>query len=165
MRIEKIDDTLERCEKHLSSVAVVDESIENLLTQSILILICAEFESKLKGLIVERCSGVPDGSIKEYIGSCTNTVLRSLRLSDMAGFLSRFGTDHRADFRRRLAANERARSMYDSVWTNRNSVAHGEGSSATFGDVKRYYEEGHVVLDYFREALWLPAPVPGGTPA
>ena len=43
--------------------------------------------------------------------------------------------------------------MYENMLTNRNLVAHGEGSEATIRDVKRYYEEGHVVLDYFRDAL------------
>ena len=50
-------------------------------------------------------------------------------------------------------------------WGNRNSVAHGEGSSATLEEVKRYYEGGHVLLDYFKDALWIedtmPAPIHG----
>ena len=43
--------------------------------------------------------------------------------------------------------------MYENILVNRNDVAHKEGSNATMRDVKQYYEEGHVVLDYFRDAL------------
>lgn len=39
------------------------------------------------------------------------------------------------------------------IITNRNQVAHAEGSNATFKDVKEFYEEGHIVLDFFSEAL------------
>ena len=42
---------------------------------------------------------------------------------------------------------------YENILVNRNDVAHKEGSNATMRDVKQYYEEGHVVLDYFRDAL------------
>ena len=162
MRIERIDDALQRCARHLSSAQSIDEEIENLLTQSILILICGEFERKLKGLILERCARVSDLPIRNYIGNYTRTALRSLRLSDLTGLLSRFGPGHSMEFRKRYEGNSIAANMYDSVWTNRNSVAHGEGSSATFGDVRRFYQEGHVVLDYFRDALWLSREPPTG---
>ena len=162
MRIERIDDALERCTGHLSSAQSIDEEIENLLTQSILILICAEFERKLKGLVLERCSRISERPVRNYIGNYTRTALRSLRLSDLTGLLSRFGPEHSVEFRNRYEGNSIAATMYDSVWTNRNSVAHGEGSSATLGDVKRFYQEGHVVLDFFREALWLSAGPAGG---
>ena len=45
--------------------------------------------------------------------------------------------------------------MYSSIVDNRNSVAHGRGSSATLEEVRRYYEGGRVLLDYFKDALWL----------
>ena len=44
--------------------------------------------------------------------------------------------------------------MYDSILNNRHNTAHGEGSDVTFGDIKQYYEHGHCVLDYFRDALF-----------
>ena len=44
--------------------------------------------------------------------------------------------------------------MYDSILKNRNEAAHGQGSHASIKDVKQYYEQGHIVLDYFREALF-----------
>ena len=155
MRIRRIDDAIERCGRHLSAMQAADKEIENLLAQSLLILICAEFERKFIELIMERCSFVTDKPVNEYIGSYTRTILRSLKLNALSDTLARFGPMHREEFKRRRDKDRQVESMYSSIVSNRNSVAHGEGSSATLEDVKRYYEGGHVLLDYFKDALWI----------
>ena len=157
MRIRRIDDAIERCGKHLSTAEAVDKEVEVLLAQSLLILICAEFEKKFRALIIERCSSVTDKSVSEYIGSYTQTILRSLQLDAISGTLARFGPMHKEEFMRRRDGNKQAEQMYSSIVSDRNRVAHGEGSDATLEDVKQYYEMGHEVLDYFRDALfWKP---------
>ena len=153
MRIDRIDRALARCEAHRSSADPMDVEVENLLTGSILILICSEFERKVKGLILDRCSSVSDESIRKYIEESIRNVLRSLGLDELSGLLGKFGPWHKKEFRRRLDENNMVKTMYGNILTNRNLVAHGEGSNATMQDVKQYYEEGHVVLDYFRDAL------------
>ncbi len=151
MRIERIDRALERCEAHCGSKEPIDFEVESLLTGALLILICAEFEMKFKDLILDRCSSVSDESIGKYVEESTR--IRSLRIGEVVKLIGRFGPSHRDEFRRRLGENDRVMTMYDSILTNRNLVAHGEGSGATLRDVKRYYEEGHAVLDYFGDAL------------
>ena len=157
MRIRRIDDAIERCGKHLSTAEAVDKEVEVLLAQSLLILICVEFEKKFRALIIERCSSVTDKSVSEYIGSYTQTILRSLQLDAISGTLARFGPMHKEEFMRRRDGNKQAEQMYSSIVADRNRVAHGESSDATLEDVKQYYEMGHEVLDYFRDALfWKP---------
>ena len=156
MRIERVDAALERCVRYLSAADATDKEIESLLTHSLLILICAEFERKLKELIRQRCSSVSDRSINKYVESHIRRSPRSLQVSDIVGTLAQFGRAHKDKFdRRRKENNRRAESMYSSIVNNRNNVAHGEGSSATLEEVKQYYEGGHVLLDYFGDALWL----------
>lgn len=155
MRIERIDAALERCVKYLSATDTTDKEIENLLTQSLLILICAEFEKKFRELIRERCSSVNDKSINEYVESHIRRSPRGLKPSDVAGMLAQFGRAHKDEFDRRRDEDRQSESMYSSIVTNRNGVAHGQGSSATLEEVKRYYEGGHVLLDYFKDALWI----------
>ena len=89
MRIERIDAALEGCVKYLSATDVTDKEIENLLTQSLLVLICAEFERKFRELIRERCSSVNDRSIHEYVESHVRRSPRGLKPSDIAGTLAR----------------------------------------------------------------------------
>ena len=155
MRIDRIDDAIERCEEHLSAAGVVDDKIKNLLAQSLLILIYSEFERKFRELVMERCSSVDDKPIREYIGSSMREIVRGLYLSDVSGTLARFGPTHKDKFNQRRDENRQADEMYTSLLKNRHIVAHGKGSNATLKEVKGYYEEGHVVLDYFKDALWI----------
>ena len=121
MRIERIDAALERCVKYLSTADVSDKEIENLLTHSLLILICAEFEKKFRELLRERCSSVNDRSINEYIESHVRRSPRGLKSSDIADILAQFGPMHREEFKRRREENRQAESMYSSIVTNRNN--------------------------------------------
>lgn len=158
MRLANVDVALEACAAHLSSVEDLDPSVESLLTQSVLILICAEFEKKFRELILRRCSAVSDAPVKSYLASYTETVLRSLRLDDVRGLLSRFGEAHKAAFAERLVAEDGVVEMYSSIVVSRNAVAHGGASQATLREVRQFYEAGHAVLDYFDAALWLGSP-------
>ncbi len=153
MRIARIEQTLEKCEEHLSTASAYGTEIESLLTQSLLVLMCAEFERKIDALVQEKCSSVTDASIKEFLGSCVGAVFRSVKSSEMAGLLNRFGPTYKEAFKQKTEGNPIAVTFYNNIVTNRHGVAHSEGSNATFRDVKRFYEEGHVVLDFFREAL------------
>ena len=47
------------------------------------------------------------------------------------------------------------RLLYNNnIITNRHNLAHKSGSSITFREVEAFYEEGHIVLDFFRGALF-----------
>jgi len=113
----------------------------------------AEFEQTVKSLVQEKCLSVKDESIREFLGSCLGNI--KLSPDDITGLLKRFGPAHRETFRHKQKDDQAAECFlfFDNIVTNRHKVAHSEGSNATFREVKRFYEEGHVVLDYFREAL------------
>lgn len=153
MRIARIEQTLERCEEHLSTTAAYGTEIESLLTHSLLVLMCAEFEQKIESLVKEKCTSVTDTSIKEFVGSCLDVVFRSVKSTEIAGLLNRFGTTYKAAFNLKTEENPRAVTFYNNIVINRHVVAHSAGSNATFRDVKQFYEEGHVVLDFVREVL------------
>ena len=150
MRFDRIDRALERCEEHCKSAEPMNVEVKSLLTGSILILIYSEFERKIRSLILDRCSSVSDESIRKYIEKSTRKNM-NIKISDLSGLLGKFGDLHKQEFQRRL--NDRVQTMYDSILANRHHVAHEKGSEATMQEVRQYYEEGHVVLDYFRDAL------------
>nr|VFJ47766.1 MAG: hypothetical protein BECKFW1821A_GA0114235_101731 [Candidatus Kentron sp. FW]VFJ62298.1 MAG: hypothetical protein BECKFW1821B_GA0114236_107212 [Candidatus Kentron sp. FW] len=146
MRIERIDRALEQCETHLSSTSTYGTEIENLLTQSLLVLMYAEFERKIKTLVWERLSSITDGSIRKFVKSCD--AIRGLKTSDIAGLLGRFEPACKTAFTQKKNDNEYAENLYNSIVINRHDVAHAQGSHVTFREVKRFYEEGHVILDF-----------------
>ena len=71
MRIPRIDEALDKCEAHLSLEKAVEPEVQSLLTQSLLILICAEFEKKVLELVEERCQSVSDESVRAFLKDCT----------------------------------------------------------------------------------------------
>jgi RiboL-PSP-HEPN len=153
MRLARIDQALEDCDRHLSSTGTHGTEIENLLTRSLLVLICAEFEQQIDTIIEERCSSINDKSLEEFFASCVDAVFRSVKSSEIAGLLNRFGGSYKETFKQKADANPVAVTFYNNIVTNRHGAAHSDGGNVTFAEVKRFYEEGHVVLDYFRETL------------
>jgi hypothetical protein len=136
MRIVRIEQTLERCEEHLSSSSAYGTEIESLLTQSILVIMCAEFEQMIERLVQQKCSSIEDSSIKEFLGSCVSAVFRSVKSTEMAGLLNRFGPSYKEAFKQKTEDHQMAVTFYNNIVTNRHRVAHSEGSNATFREVK-----------------------------
>ena len=153
MHIERIDQALEICEAHLSDTKAFGTEIESLLTQSLLIIMCAEFERKIEELIREKYSSIADESIVEFMKSCIGAVFRSIKISEISGLLKRFGSLYQDRFKQKTEGNSIPVTFYSNIIANRNQVAHAGGSNATFKDVKEFYEKGHIVLDFFSEAL------------
>ena len=154
MRLPRVEAALFDCERHLSSSAVAEVRIRALLTQALLILVFAEFERVIRGQVRTRCAGIADPEVARFVTSCADRVIRSFRISDLAGLLNRFDADCGKEFTDRLEPDPKARNMYDSLVRTRNGVAHGDELQATLEDVKEYYRCGHVVLDHFRAALF-----------
>jgi len=153
MRIARIDEALERCVSHLSITSAYGTEIEGFLTYSILVLMCAEFENAIEAALQEKCSSVSDPSISAFFRSCVGAVFRSVGSSELAGLLNRFGSSHKESFVRHTNDNPVAVTFYNNIVVNRHRVAHSVGSNATFREAKQFYEQGHVVLDFFRNAL------------
>ena len=50
---------------------------------------------------------------------------------------------------------KKTENSYSSIVNDRHLAAHGDGSAASFGDVKQFYEDSHEILDYFESAIAL----------
>jgi hypothetical protein len=146
MRLARIDQTLEECDKHLASTGAQGTEIENLLTRSLLVLMCSEFEQEIEAIIQKKCASIKDSSLQEFFWSCVDAVFRSVKSSEMAGLLNRFGGSYKDAFKQKTEANPIAVTFYNNIVTNRHGVAHSDGGNVTFVEVKKFYEEGHVVL-------------------
>lgn len=151
----RIDTALEDCENHLAPSGSFGTSIESLLTYSLLVVIYAEFERQINSIVQQKYASIEDRWLREIVRSCIGNVSR-IKSGNLGDLLIRFGENRKAAFRKNLEAslgNQQAESFYNNLITNRHDTAHGVGSNLTFVDVKRFYEEGHIVLDFFREAL------------
>ncbi len=155
MRVSRIDIALEVCENHLTATKSFGTQIETLLTYAVLVVIYAEFEQLIGSIIDEKCHLIEDEALRELVRACVRNVGR-IQSGDLGGLLARFGAERKAEFRNEISAeqpNQRAETFYNNLITNRHNTAHSGGSGLTFEEVKYFYEEGHVVLDFFRQSL------------
>ncbi|MCY4000214.1 MAG: MAE_28990/MAE_18760 family HEPN-like nuclease [Bacteroidetes bacterium] len=149
MYIEEVDQALvEIKDSHTNN------RIKSLLTQSLVILICGQFEQKIKHILTDRCKSVSDVTIKNFVNDHIHkSALRSLRVSELSGLLGRFHPSYKEKFNQKIKENGQVKTTYESILTNRNSVAHGASITATFDEIRMYYEKAHMILDYFEQSL------------
>lgn len=155
MLVARIDTALGDCENHLAATDSLGTQIERLLTYSLLVVIYAEFEQMMNSIVQEKCDLIGDESLRELVRGCLGNVSR-IQSSHIGDLLKRFGEDRKTAFRSKINAtpdNQRAETFYNNLITNRHDTAHSIGSNLTFEEVKRFYLEGHVLLDFFRETL------------
>lgn len=155
MHLARIDRTIKLCENLLLSESNTDKEVESLLTQSVLVVIYAEFEMKFKELIDARCRSVKDQFAKEFLENRTRNYPRGMNKTSIADCLGEFGIAQKKQFNDCMSSNKRIESSYSSIVSNRHLVAHGEGSMASFEDVKQFYEDCHEILDHFESAIAL----------
>ena len=156
MRLARIDKALEDCESHLNDAAAWNTEIERLLTYSVLVIVYAELEQAIGTIVQEKYSNIANTSIRNFVESSRDVGSRSIMASELANFLGRFGDEYKSSFQERIREQARAETFYNNLITNRHSTSHSSGSNASFMDVKRFYEEGHIVLDFFRDTLLAP---------
>ncbi len=153
MRLARIDKALEDCETHLNNTGAWNTEIERLLTYSVLVIVYAELEQAIEAIVQEKYTSIETPAIRKFVESGRDAGPRSIRSSELANFLDRFGDEYKSDFHTKIGENPTAETFYNNLITNRHDTSHSSGSNATFTEVKRFYEEGHVILDFFRESL------------
>ena len=158
MKILKIDDLIGVCRAQTGAGGISKEKVEEMLIHALLINMCAEFERELKKLVKERCLVVRDRDpvVYEYAVSFSEKAFTSSSSKNIGDAVKRFGDESNMKFKELREGREarEAWEAYGNIVTNRNHVAHGRPVQATMNDVEEFYETGHVVLDWFKAALW-----------
>ncbi len=90
--------------------------------------------------------------MKSFFKHSVDKLCRSIKSSELSGLLGKFGSDYKETFSKKISGTVEE-TYYNSIINNRHGFAHSTGYAMTFGDLKNYYEKGHVVLDALNEAL------------
>lgn len=148
MRSANIDRALTLCRGHLRATDSLNTEIDTLLAAAILVRIYAEFELFVKDAIEEKAVLMGMGG-----GEANNKWYRGMMFSQLSDGLSQLKAGYKTAFNAKAGQEQRTVSFYNNVISNRHTVAHGSGASVTVQEVASFYEEGHVVLDWFRDIL------------
>lgn len=152
MKLNRIDHAIQTCKEYLDATASMGTEIEAYLTRYLLILISAVFEEEIKNIVAKRAALVKDTAVTAFVNSASRNLLRSIKTSEISGFLKKFGPDYKSDFSNKIT-NTRAEECFNTIISNRHITAHTSGSNMTFNELVQFYEEGHKVLDELVEVL------------
>ena len=151
----KIDNLIIACAAVNAADGIRREEIEEILVHALLINMCAEFEKILKDLTDKRCSEANDPVVCAYARSFSDAAFTSPGPKNIGDAVKRFGNASSEKFQTLRSENREAWEAYGSLVTNRNHAAHGRPVQVTMSDVKEFYKRGRVVLDWFKDALWV----------
>ncbi len=152
MKLLIVDKAIETCEDHLSKSNARGTEIEAYLTGYLLIFICAKYEEIIEKMIVKRASKANDPHIEAFVSSAVDNVFRSLKTSEIAGLLKRFGPDYKDKFQEKVNGTV-AETFFNNIVINRHDTAHNLGSNITLNELIKFYNESHSVLDAIAEVL------------
>lgn len=151
MRIDLIDRLLAVCQEHLEVTDTFGTEIETLLASALLVRIYAAFEQQIDAIVVEKRDSIDDLAARAAFGDLTQ--VRGIRFRNLSDLFIALGERYRADWNAKQHQNPQAVTFYGLIVERRHRTAHLEGTTATFQEVRDWYEAGHIVLDLFRETL------------
>ena len=154
MKLVEVDDAIRVCKEHLVNSHANGTEIESYLTQYLVVRIYAAFEERVKSIVLDCVSKrTKDPFVYAFVQSCLGLVSRSITTSEISKLLKKFGTEYQDKFRDKVEGTK-AETFFNSIVSRRHETAHLEkGSSLTFNELERFYEEGHVILDSLNEVL------------
>jgi hypothetical protein len=156
MKIPEIDNAIQTCQSHISSLQIRDPKIESFLTSYLLILIAIYFERQIKQMIIDI---VPTKrgckKLNYYFEKTYGFKPKGLKTSQLPEFLGNFGINCQKNFQFRCQERKNAQTVnaYNNIIVNRHNAAHQETVSMTFNEVVAAYEKGHKILDFVSESL------------
>lgn len=147
----KTSDAMARTEPAMGTSA--DPWIKQLLTQHLVVLAVAEAEDALEEIIVSYFHATATPAAKSLAESCLSSLLRSIKTSEIAGFLNRLGTPFRERFRHELQSLQAEESRYNNLVVNRHSIVHEAQCNITYEEFRESILAVHRICDALRRAL------------
>jgi hypothetical protein len=154
MKFTRIDDALARCEIHLDSTGARNSELETYLVSYLLVLISAEYEMCYEKLLELRAVRFGDHHVSSVIKRWAHSQKSRMKISDIAGCLGAFGQDYKNAFDAKVNdPASKAVLAWNNIYTNRNSVAHEEGTSVTLNDLKVFFADSKPIMLGVAEAM------------
>lgn len=162
MAFPHIDDTLEVCHRHLSTLDDgLPDTVEvgSLLVASVVLMIVSNYENYIAGQFAERARRSGDRHLANFVARHTARRLWNPKIGKITEMLGEFGTDYREVFRTRVE-NTSGHASWDNLMHARHTIVHTKSATnMTLRELQTTYEESQDVLAALRVSLGLSAPV------
>ncbi len=123
MNIPRVDDAFEMCERHLTATESYGTQIEAVLTSYVSAVIYSAFEAQARSIIASRAAGNgSDGHLESFARTAAVRLIRSIKISELAGAAALFHPDCKRRFKEALA--DEVANAWDTIISNRHGLAH-----------------------------------------
>jgi len=152
MNFASLDYRMLACRNHLDATNSWATEIEMFLVQYLLIRICAEWENRIPLIFERRCTRGSDPQLTQFAVKTVQYVTKRFAIKDLGDVLKRFDTSYHVQFTTAVTSNN-AHIAWDSIYVNRNAVAHGAGVQMNLSDLTKAYQDCLSVLDALTAVL------------
>ncbi len=151
----RVEAAIEVCTRHLEALERPDPEIDTVLAAYIASVAYAAFEKRVRDLMAQRCRHPTDEPINRFTGEASQRLVRSIKITELAGFLAFFGEEEKKAFQRKLADEPQIAAAWGNLLTGRHGIAHelDAAPTMTLADVKRDVAAAEQVLQAFEAAL------------
>lgn len=136
-----------------SQVVGADPLLKQLITQHLVVLAVAETEEHLETIIIEYFRSTTTPAAEKLAESCLSSLLRSIKTSEIAGFLNRLGGQYKERFQTILITQEQDTTRFNNLIVNRHSVVHEAQCNITLEELQSTVPSIHFVCNALYAAL------------
>src|SRR6185369_11053905 len=157
MKIPRVDEAFEVCERHLVSTDSFGTEIDAILTAYVSAVIYSAFEAQARSIIANRGAG--DGTdpyLANFSRLASLRLIRSIKIGDLAGMAANFDQSCKTLFHELL--DDQAKAAWDSIVGNRHGLAHEDDgrknapiTNLTFRELREIYPLALTILDRLEE--------------
>ena len=138
-------------EAKIQTLPAMDKEVRY-LTNYALIRTSGTVEYVYRSIVADYFSRLSDSRVDTYLDSTVRKGSMSAKYEQMCNLLNRFDSNWCKDFKRVVKADPNGEKMIaasKSLVTNRHNFAHGRNPTATFMDIKQYYQDVLQLISLF----------------
>ncbi len=149
--LARTEAALDEVRQYVGDSGAAGTAIESFLTQYLLISLCSEVEEALRTIVRERAREAGDQQIAAFVEVGSQRLLRSVKQSEIAGFLRHFGNECSEQFKAAIGAGNI--TPYNNAVANRHLVAHAAGVNVTLSELTTAVKSAEFMLSEVSSAL------------
>ena len=138
--IQNIDQTI----KDIDSISPKSPKIESYLAKFLVVYISGIYEEAIETVINESFNKFSSSQLSKFIEKHFSNTFRNPNISTLLGILVSFDNSWKDQIKTLPLKN---REAFDSIYTNKNSIAHGQTCTITYAEVKQYFQDSKRVIE------------------
>jgi len=140
-----IDDTIDKIK------TVQDKKLLSMLSNYLVVFISGIYEDCVEQLFIERACKNDDEQIQNLVKNLIDKHFRNPMYREVKKWVKYFDSKYVTTFQSKI--DDKNIQAIDSIVENKNRVAHGENSNATFKDVNIWYNNSLKIFEVLEEIL------------